>query len=922
MIRSAGRDLLRGEFVTEPFPYAALPAHQNWRSAVSANRDRAAIDPQGPVKFTFARAARIASAGSCFAQRLAVRLRELGLGYVVAEPGGEPLSARYGNIYTSRQLVQLLERALGRFDPLERFWTAPEGYLDPFRPGIEDGAFASVAEVETNRAAHLAAVRDLLAGVDAFLFTLGLTEVWVDRRDGAAFPACPGRGRGVFDPDRHAFVNLGIDDVQADLERFIALFGEINPAGKIILTVSPVPVAATMIPIHVVRASLYSKSVLKVAAEDVAARHAHVDYFAAYDTAMQNLGGEALFDGRQPTGELADRVVRFFVRDYFAGAVVLPPVPPQPAHTPPALSRNGERPCDEDVLLALIAADDARRAEQTSPGLRGGGGPAVEQIAHPIPLYFAGDSNSLIFKDRVFSIPGSAAPYLGRTMHTPGLAAFDLCDVDGNVNFNLLSRLVGEHLLMADGNGGWTAYKRVGATPLDYVQDIEGRVRPDPPILLFCGVFDWLLFFQEIGAREVVLPPDVAPAGWPVSSAPDAVDFDTAVRIASRYLEPLERGLLLLRSYGLENVYLHSLQPPSPDDAAWAEAFFPCTAVARYQTMRLMNHLLRGVCERTGTPFVDIWPHVTGADGMVDARYCFDPVHLNLDAALITIEKFAEAIRSRDVPAAEPVPAADEANEEASDMIDDVANTAQLRLGPGWHPLERDRGDMFRWAGDDAMLYVPVFTAVEHRLLLDVEPGPGVGSQPFALEVYDGDDALLATFAVSGRQTLDLNLAASLPVMHRLRLHVVGGGARTPGDERVLNYRAFRITVAPQRVDVLSSVDGFRVGAGWYPLEEYGGSTFRWVNNDASIEVSSRAAELALEVEPGPGVGKQPFTLKAIDASGDVLASFVVSARERVVVPLRPDTPLPYVIRLRVEGGGRATLGDSRMLNFRVFQAR
>jgi GSCFA family len=919
VIRSADRDLLRGDFVTEPFPYAALPAYQNWRSAVSAQPDGAAIDPQGPVKFRFAPSARIASAGSCFAQRLAVRLRELGLGYVVAEPGGEPLSARYGNVYTSRQLVQLLERALRRFDPLERVWTAPEGFLDPFRPGIEDGAFPSVAAVEANRAAHLAAVRSLLSNVDAFLFTLGLTEVWVDRRDGAAFPVVPGRGRGVFDPGRYALVNLGVDDVQADLERFIALFGEINPSGKLILTVSPVPVAATMTSTHVVRASLYSKSVLKVAAENVAARHAHVDYFAAYDTVMQNLGAERLFDGRKPTDEIADRVVRFFVRDYFGGAVALPP----PQRAQPAQPRGAERPCDEDLLLARIAADDARRAEDAAPALRAGGGAAVEQIAHPVPLYFAGDSNSLIFKDRVFSIPGSAAPYLGRTMHTPGLGAFDLCDVDGNLNFNLLSRLVGEHLLMADGNGGWTAYRRVGATPLDFVQDIEGRARPDPPILLFCGIFDWVLFFEEIGAREVALPPEVAPAGIPGSTAPHALGFDDAVRIASRYLEPLERGLRRLQAYGLRNVYLHSLQPPTPDDDAFAAAFFPSTAAARYQTVRLMNHLLRGVCERTGTPFVDIWPEVTGADGMVDVRYCFDAVHLNLDAALITIEKFAEAIRARAASAApEPVPAAAEANEEPSTMIDDVANPAELRLGPGWHPVERDRGTLFRWAGDDAMLYVPVFAAVDHRLLLDVEPGPGVGSQPFALEVYDGEDALLATFTVGGRQTLDLTLAASLPVMHRLRLHVVGGGARTPGDERVLNYRAFRITLAQQRVDVLSSVDGFRVGAGWYPLEEYGGSTFRWVNNDASIEVSSRAAELALEVEPGPGVGKQPFTLEALDASGAVLASFVVGARERVVVPLRPDAPLPYVVRLRVQGGGRATLGDSRMLNFRVFQAR
>ena len=184
------------------------------------------------------------------------------------------------------------------------------------------------------------------------------------------------------------------------------------------------------------------------------------------------------------------------------------------------------------------------------------------------------------------------------------------------------------------------------------------------------------------------------------------------------------------------------------------------------------------------------------------------------------------------------------------------------------------------------MLYVPAFAAVDHRLSVELEPGPGVGSKPFTLEIVDGAGTRLASVVVRGRQTAGVTLAASPPVMHSLRLHVVDGGRHFAGDDRVLDYRAFRVTVVPQRADVVSSIDGFRVGAGWYQLEEYGGSTFRWVNNDAAVEISSSAAELALEVEPGPGVGKQPFTLEAIGPQGAVLASFVIGAREKIVIPL------------------------------------
>ena len=903
----------------EPFPYAGLPPHQNWHSAVDALGGGGAIDPQGPVKFRLESSARIASAGSCFAQRLAVRLRDLGLCYVVAEPGGEPLSARYGDIYTSRQLVQLIERALGRFDPLERAWTSAAGFIDPFRPRNADGAFASLDALEADRCAHLAAVKHLFESVDVFLFTLGLTEYWMDARDGAVFPAVPGRGRGVFDPERHVFGNLDVAAVASDLERFIAILGEVNPAAKLILTVSPVPMAATMVPTHIVRASLHSKSVLKVAAEDVARRHAHVDYFAAYDVVMQNLGGEPLFaaGGRRPTDAVADRVVRFFVRDYFGEAIAPRALPPA------AKAATANELCDEDVLLERIAADERGRIARTplslAPSHRNG---AVEQVAHPIPLYFVGDSNSLMFRDRVFAAPDSETLYIGRTLHTPGLGAFDLCDIEGRLNEYLLTRLIGEHLLMADDKGGWTAYQRVGGAPLDFVQESEGRARPHPPVLLFCGIFDWLCFYEEIGARDVALPAEVLAADMYAADEAGMLDFDSAATIAGRYLEPLERGLRLLRSYGLRNLCLHSVQPPFPDDELFGRYFFPSTLSSRYRSVTLMNYLLRGVCERTGVAFIDLWPLVTNSDGILDLRYSFDAVHLNLEAGQLTVKVLLETIAAREADERRNAEPAQEHEAEAlASMPDDIADPAELRLADGWHPVERERGNPFRWAGEDAVLYIPVFSAVDHQLSIELEPGPGVGSKAFTLEVYDSANTLLTTLVVGGRQTVHVTMHASAPVMHCVRLHAVDGGRRIGGDDRVLAYRVFRIAVVPQRRDVLPAMSGFRAGAGWYPLEQYGGSTFRWVNNDASIEVSVAASELALELEPGPGVLKQPFTLKAVDARGNELGSFLVRTRQRVVIPLPLAEPTPYVIRLRVEGGGRATLGECRTLNFRVFAA-
>ena len=326
---------------------------------------------------------KIASAGSCFGQRIAERLPALGLNCMVAEPAGAPFSARWGTIYSVRHLQQLLERALGRFVPLERAWETSAGrFVDPFRPSIEPDGFATVDELEDDRRSHLAAVRRLFTELDLFVFTLGLTEYWSDARDGAVFPACPGRGRGVFDASKYVFGNLDVAQTCAALSGFLTTLRDINASARVILTVSPVPIAATMEPMHVVRASLLAKSTLKVAAESVAALHEYVDYFASYDLVTANLGAEKLFvaDGRHVTDAVADRVTRLFGATYFGVRERAEPVAGPTGHGAVA---SLAADCDEDRLLALLASERAAAAPHRN-------GAAVESVRARDPALFRG----------------------------------------------------------------------------------------------------------------------------------------------------------------------------------------------------------------------------------------------------------------------------------------------------------------------------------------------------------------------------------------------------------------------------------------------------------------------------------------------------------------------------------------------------
>lgn len=330
-------------------PYSDAPAYRRWRAGV-ASMAPGALDPVVEFPFKIAEGDQIAAAGSCFAQHVARHLRARGFSFLDEEPAHPMLStdtagkygygifsARYGNLYTSRQLLQLLRRAYGRFVPVEDIWTSNGRYHDPFRPGIQPGGFPTRLEYGLDRAQHFAAVRRVFERADVLIFTLGLTECWASREDGAVYPMCPGTIAGEFDPARHQLLNLEVEDIQADMQAFIDELRIVNPKVRIILTVSPVPLAATALDRHVLVSTAASKAALRVAAERLAGL-SDVGYFPAYEiiTAPSASGGYFAEDLRSIREEGVEHVMRVFFRHLCA--TPLNPVPP-PVPTPDFLSR-------------------------------------------------------------------------------------------------------------------------------------------------------------------------------------------------------------------------------------------------------------------------------------------------------------------------------------------------------------------------------------------------------------------------------------------------------------------------------------------------------------------------------------------------------------------------------------------------------
>ncbi|WP_158964863.1 GSCFA domain-containing protein [Chachezhania sediminis] len=348
-------------------PYSSLPPRAFWKSCRSEPdfRLREIHQPAFPLT----RGMRVATAGSCFAQNVRPWLEATTLKVLDAEPAPAKMdpgvarrfgyglfSARYGNIYTARQLRQLLADCMEDRVGSDAVWERSGRWFDALRPGVEPEGLASVEEVLLHRRDHLRRVLNLFASMDLFIFTLGLTEAWEDTETGRIYPSAPGVIAGQFDPDCHRFVNFGLSDTLADLTAALALLRDINPGVKVLLTVSPVPLTATATGRHVLAATTYSKSVLRAVAGEVAATDPDTDYFPAYEIVAGTPFGPERY--RANLRNVSEAGIAAVMGAFFA-AYSLPvpegrPVPVATALPPEAEDEADEAIC-EDALLEAFA---------------------------------------------------------------------------------------------------------------------------------------------------------------------------------------------------------------------------------------------------------------------------------------------------------------------------------------------------------------------------------------------------------------------------------------------------------------------------------------------------------------------------------------------------------------------------------------
>ena len=313
-----------------------------WKRSVS-NVPYWKVNLCGNSKFQIQANDKVVSLGTCFAPQLSAYMKSYGLNSLITESAHPMLDnklaatyrygefcARFGNIYTPRQLLQLLQRATGEFVPEEEFWQDKQGnWLDPFRPGINPQGFSSKQELIEDRIQHLACVKKMFAELDVLVITLGLTECWENRRDGAVYPIYPGASGENYDQQRHRFKNLSHNEAVTDLEEFIRQLRVINPNPHIVLMLSPVQLIATFENRSVVLSTTVSKAILRSAFDEIDSNYPEVSYFPAYEFLTGTYTRYKYFsdDGRTINGQGVNKVMTEFIRHYCDADGILPTTP-------------------------------------------------------------------------------------------------------------------------------------------------------------------------------------------------------------------------------------------------------------------------------------------------------------------------------------------------------------------------------------------------------------------------------------------------------------------------------------------------------------------------------------------------------------------------------------------------------------------
>jgi hypothetical protein len=266
----------------------------------------------------------IGSAGSCFAFEIAKVFQQGGYNYVVTERNDDPNSgvlidgfnpgdkyakfcANYGILFNTPSFVQLAEKAFGLKEFNKFLITSESGYLmDPYRENV---LFASKKAFLVDYDKHVASIKASFLQCQVFVITLGLNECW-EMHDGTVISRNP--RKNMYQLVKHK--TLTVAENVNNIQRFFDIIKSRNPDFKLIISVSPIPFLATgrADEQHIISANCHSKSILRVAADELVSNNEDMYYLPSYELVTECLEEPWEADYRHVKPETVKKVVNMF----------------------------------------------------------------------------------------------------------------------------------------------------------------------------------------------------------------------------------------------------------------------------------------------------------------------------------------------------------------------------------------------------------------------------------------------------------------------------------------------------------------------------------------------------------------------------------------------------------------------------------
>ncbi|MCD6074649.1 MAG: hypothetical protein K0Q70_1532 [Rhodospirillales bacterium] len=245
----------------------------------------------------------IATIGSCFAQHLSSSLANRN-GTVIDTPDENHLFVN-DSFFTSFVLREAFEYAFGA-DETRDHWR----YGDTRDPSTKTSNPREYAY-------SVDAVRRALTPGDAYVITLGLSEIWYNKTTGYVYPS--GVNITAYDPDVHGFRVSTVEENYENLEAIRRLIRANRGSVPIVFTLSPVPLEATFRQINCVAANSVSKAILRLAIDRLIESNTddkNLFYFPSYEIVLGYFVDSFMSDMRHVKPNIITFVVDQFYRKF------------------------------------------------------------------------------------------------------------------------------------------------------------------------------------------------------------------------------------------------------------------------------------------------------------------------------------------------------------------------------------------------------------------------------------------------------------------------------------------------------------------------------------------------------------------------------------------------------------------------------